>query len=72
VAAALGASRLILVKAPGAASPGLNDPFFERAVAPGTDVLAVPADDPRLLSSALHVSSPGRDIFAVADAGTSP
>ena len=56
VAGQVGASRLLLVKAPGASGSDLVDPCFERVLPPRVDKAIVTADRIDLLRAALAVS----------------
>ena len=44
VAGQVGARRLVLIKPPGASGASLVDRHFTRALPPGVDALALPAD----------------------------
>ena len=56
VTAQVGASRLVLVKPPGASGPGVVDPCFSTVLSPDIAVEIVPADRAEDLRTALRVA----------------
>ena len=59
IAGALGASRLVVVKPPGASATNAVDPYFARALATGVSCAIVNADAHEALSTELRLTAPG-------------